>query len=76
VFLDPDAAAIQRRERDRDRTAYGPGQWSAAGLQALLREETDRIGLWLDTTRHSAEQTVEAILTDLNASRVHLPLPR
>ncbi len=76
VFLDPDAAAIERRERERDRMAYGPGRWSVGGLQAVLREETDRIGLWLDTTRQSAEQTVEAILTDLDASRVRLPLPR
>ncbi len=76
VFLDPDAAAIERRERDRDGTTYGAGRWSIGGLQALLREETERIGLWLDTTRQSAEQTVEAILTELDASRVHLPLPR
>ena len=45
VFLDPDAAAIERRERERGRTVYGPGRWSVGGLQALLREETDRIGL-------------------------------
>jgi predicted kinase len=76
VFLDPDAATIEQRERDRDRIAYGPGRWSAGGLQALLREETDRIGLWLDTTGQSAEQTVEAILRDLDASRVRLPPPR
>jgi predicted kinase len=76
VFLDPDAAAIQRRERARDRIAYGPGRWSVSGLQALLRQETDRIGLWLDTTRQNAEQTVEVILSDLDASRVRLPLPR
>ena len=75
VFLDPDAAAIERRERDRDRIAYGPGRWSVGGLQALLREETDRIGLWLDTTEQSAEQTVGAILSDLDASRVCLPQP-
>ena len=76
VFLDPDAAAIEQRERERDRIAYRPGRWSVAGLQAVLREETDRIGLWLDTTWHSTEQTVEAILSDLDASRVRLPLPR
>ena len=40
----------------------------------MLRAETDRIGLWLDTTRQTAEQTVEAILADLDASRVRLPL--
>ena len=73
VFLDPDTAAILRRERDRDRIAYGPGRWSVGGLQAVLREETDRIGLWLDTTDQSPEQTVEAILSDLDASRIRLP---
>jgi predicted kinase len=75
VFLDPDAAAIEQRERERDQIAYGPGRWSVGGLQTVLRDETDRIGLWLDTTRHSAEQTVEAILANLDASRVCLPLP-
>jgi gluconate kinase len=74
VFLDPDAAAIERRERERGRIAYGPGRWSLGGLQALLRQETDRIGLWLDTTGQSAEQTVEAILSDMDASRVR-PAP-
>jgi gluconate kinase len=73
VFLDPDTAAIERRERERDRTAYGPGRWSVDGLQALLREETDRIGLWIDTSGQSAGQTVEAILGDLDASRIRLP---
>jgi predicted kinase len=73
VFLDPDAAAIERRERERDRIAYGPGRWSVGGLQAVLRMETERIGLWLDTTRQTAEQTVEAILADLDASRVRRP---
>jgi predicted kinase len=76
VFLDPDAAAIQQRELKRDRIAYGPGRWSVGGLQAILREDTDRIGLWLDTTGQSATETVESILSDLDASRVRLPLPR
>jgi hypothetical protein len=74
VFLDPGAAAVEQRERDRDRVAYGPGRWSVAGLQTVLREETDRIGLWLDTTGQSAEQTVEAILANPDTSRVCLPL--
>jgi predicted kinase len=72
VFLDPDAAAIERRERGRDRVAYGPGRFSVDGLLAVLREETERIGLWLDTTGQSPEQTVDAILSDLDASRVRL----
>ena len=72
VFLDPDAAAIERRERERHGTAYGAGKFSAGALQALLREETERIGLWLDSTQLSAQQTVEAIVADLDASRVRL----
>jgi chloramphenicol 3-O-phosphotransferase len=76
VFLDPDAATIRRRELGRDHIAYGPGRWSVGGLQAVLREETDRIGLWLDTTHQNAAETVESILSDLGASRVRLPPPR
>jgi predicted kinase len=75
VFLDPDAAAIEQREQERDQIAYGPGRWSASGLQAILREQTDRIGLWLDTSGQRAEQAVEAILADPDASRIRLPLP-
>jgi hypothetical protein len=75
VFLDPDAVAIEQRERERGLFAYGQGRWSVGGLQALLRQKTDRIGLRLDTTRQDAEQTVDAILSDLNASRVRLPVP-
>jgi predicted kinase len=75
VFLNPDAAAISRRELQRDASAYGPGRWSVDGLQAVLRQQTDRIGLWLDTTGQSAAETVESILSDLDASRVQLPRP-
>jgi predicted kinase len=75
VFLDPDGAAIRQREQERDQVAYGQDRWSVSGLQAILREQTDRIGLWLDTTGQSAEQTVDAILSDPDASRVRLPQP-
>jgi chloramphenicol 3-O-phosphotransferase len=73
VFLDPDAAAIEARERSRDQVAYGPGRWSVTGLQAVLRQETEPIGLWLDTTGLTAPQTVDAILAGLDASRVPRP---
>ena len=76
VFLDPDAAAIRQRELERDCIAYGPGRWSVDGLQTVLREETDRIGLWIDTTGQSPAETVESILSNLDASRVRLPPPR
>jgi len=68
IFLDPEATALGERERGRAKTGYGP--WSVDGLQRVLREETDRIGLWLDSTELTAEQTVDRILADPAASVV------
>lgn len=62
VFLDPGADAIAEREAARDKDAYGRGRFSVGGLLSVLREETDRVGLWLDTTRLTAEETVARIL--------------
>ena len=45
VFLDPDEHAIEQREQERDGTTYGPARWSVSELQALLRQETNRLGL-------------------------------
>lgn len=69
VFLDPDAAAIQERERDRAGNTYSK-RWSVGALLAVLREQTARIGLWLDSTDLTAEQTVDRILADPAASLV------
>lgn len=70
IFLDPDARAIADRHANRDKKAYSEGRFTIDGLQRILREETDRIGLWLDSTCLSAEQTVDQILADLAASLV------
>jgi hypothetical protein len=74
IFLDPDAAAVHEREAERGALAYGPGRFSLDGLQGILRNETDRIGRWIDTTGQSAAETVDAILADLDASRIRLPV--
>ena len=76
VFLDPDATAVAERDRGRSKTAYGD-HWDVGELRNVLRVETDRLGLWLDTTELSAEQTVDRILGNLSASLVQLtrPLP-
>lgn len=56
------------RERDaarraaRGKVAYRPGGDSVADLDSYLREQTPRIGLWLDTSEQSVEQSVEEIL--------------
>lgn len=75
VFLDPDADAIADRHASRDNSAYNGGRFTIGGLQRILREETDRIGLWLDSTRLTAEQTVDQILADPAASLVRAGRP-
>jgi predicted kinase len=73
VFLDPDAAAVADRDRGRGRSksAYD-SLWDVGELRDELRAETARLGLWLDSTELSAEQTVDRILGDLGASLVRL----
>jgi hypothetical protein len=72
VFLDPDASAVAERDRRRPKTAYAEGQWRVEELLGVLREHTSRVGLWLDSTELSADQTVDRILDDRNASLVRL----
>ena len=69
VFLDPGADAVADRDRGRSKTGYG-GNWDIGQLRDVLRAETPRLGLWLDSTQLSAEQTVDQILGNLGASLV------
>lgn len=74
VVLVPDPAAVELRERARAKTGYGNG-WTIAQLDAVLRKETPRIGLWLDTSRQSVEETVAEILSRTEEARIP-PDPR
>ncbi|MER6049925.1 AAA family ATPase [Streptomyces sp. NPDC001793] len=62
VALLPDPETVAAREAGRPKTAYGP-DWSVRDLDVLLRSETPRdLGLWLDTSRQTVEETVDTIL--------------
>jgi len=61
VVLCPNAAAVAEREAARAKKGYG--EWTVEGLDRVLREETPSIGLWLDTSRLTAEETVDAIMS-------------
>jgi predicted kinase len=71
VFLDPAATAVADRDRGRSKTGYD-GDWNIGQLRDVLHVETDRLGLWLDSTELSAEETVDRILGNLGASLVQL----
>lgn len=69
VVLAPRADVVAHREARRAKTGYA-GDWNVAELDRALREETPRLGLWLDTSDLTPTSTVDAILADLPAAAV------
>lgn len=69
IVLAPEPQAVSEREAGRGKSGYGAG-WTIESLVRVLREETPRIGLWLDTTGQTAEQTVDTVLAELGRARV------
>ncbi|WP_460516952.1 AAA family ATPase [Flindersiella endophytica] len=64
VVLAPDQRSVAQREQDRRKTAYKDG-WTIEGLDAVLHEDTPKLGLWLDTSSQTPSQTVDEILARL-----------
>ncbi|MEU1687455.1 AAA family ATPase [Micromonospora sp. NPDC005707] len=60
VVLAPRADVVAARERDRPKQGYG--DWPVADLDADFRATTPRIGLWLDTSAQTPEETVDEIV--------------
>lgn len=61
IVLNPDIKSIKEREQKRDKKGYVG--FTVESLHKTFIEETPRIGLWIDTTNMSAEETVNEILT-------------
>ncbi len=61
VVLAPRVEVLAAREAARPKTAYR-GSDTPAAMDAALREETPRLGLWLDTSDQTPEETVDEIL--------------
>jgi chloramphenicol 3-O-phosphotransferase len=61
VVLAPSAETVRERDAGRAKTGYADG-WAADGFVRALTEDTPRIGLWLDTSRLTVQETVDAIL--------------
>ncbi|HUZ40007.1 MAG TPA: AAA family ATPase [Acidimicrobiales bacterium] len=68
VVLNPRPDVVTERERQRDKVGYG--EWDVAALCATFEAETPHIGVWLDTSSLSADQTVDEILLRRHDARV------
>ncbi|MFF2888254.1 AAA family ATPase [Paenibacillus sp. NPDC057967] len=64
IVLAPDEEELARREAQRGKKGYGI--WTVAGLNRLLQEDTPKLGLWLDTSKLTPEQTVDEIWNRVN----------
>lgn len=66
IVLCPSAKSVAARDAHRRETrgkiAYAEGGLTPETMDAILRESTPRIGLWLDTSELTVEQTVDEIL--------------
>lgn len=65
VVLRPSIAVVTSRDAERQRTlgkvAYRPGEYTIEQLDAAVGT-TPRLGLWLDTSGQTPQQTVDEIL--------------
>jgi len=60
VVLCPSVEAVEAREAGRGKKGYGI--WTPDRLNRVLREETPKLGLWLDSSAWTAEETAERIV--------------
>jgi hypothetical protein len=68
VVLTPRPDVVATREQEREKSGYG--EWDVEQFCASFETETPRIGLWLDTSDLTPEETVEAILLRRQDARV------
>lgn len=71
VVLVPRLEVVVRRQHERGNTGYGG--WSVSDFDTLLRDGTPRLGLWVDSSELSVEETVDAVLRDLPSALVSPP---
>ena len=61
---------VASRESTRGKTAYQADGPTIADLDTYLRSETPRIGLWLDSSEQTPDETIDEILARREEARV------
>jgi len=64
VVLAPHPDQVDLRERQRPKTGYRT--FTPHELDAVLRNDTPKLGYWLDSTHLTVDQTVDDILANLD----------
>lgn len=64
IVLSPNPDVVALREANRAKKGYGI--WTVEALNDVLQHETPRIGLWLDSSDMTPEETVTEILQRLD----------
>ena len=70
VVLVPGRDVVAEREQSRPKTAYAPGRHTLEELDHALRHDTPKLGLWLDTSDQTPDETVDEILRRADESLV------
>ena len=70
VVLAPRVDVVSEREKARPKTAYQADGPTIEDLDAYIRAETPRIGLWLDNSDQTPDETVDEILARREESRI------
>jgi chloramphenicol 3-O-phosphotransferase len=68
VVLDPSPEVLTARDKARSKNIYGDpvyGAWTPEQIRRVLHDETPHIGLWLDTSAQTVDETVTEIMTRL-----------
>jgi cytidylate kinase len=70
VALTPRPEVVAAREAARSKTAYPGGSFTIEYLDEVLRSGTHRLGLWIDNSDQTPDETVDEILSRLDEARV------
>lgn len=70
VVLSPRPEVVAEREAARPKTAYKPDGPTISDLDHHIRAETPRIGLWLDNSDQTPDETVDEIVARRDNARV------
>ena len=62
AVLCPDRSALAAREAVRAKTAYGDHAFDIEALDRIFRDETPRLGVWVDSSEQTPEATADEVL--------------